>query len=322
MAERAEEPHGRLVVTADDGVRGVRPVERLAQGVQVLRLAGQGRDAGGESAEGDFPGDAEEAVAPVRVGAESARRHEVGDVAVSALEQVRGDAPPCVDVVDGDEVAVAAVDGGGDVGVDEDDGNLRVAEDAHDFTVGRVGASVEEGPEDDALDALDDQFAGLSPERRCRVPDAGGLDGREDDAVADAPGDPLQLGLEGDEVGGSGEVGDEQAEASAQARAASRHERADAVALRDEILPNEFAKGAAHGLSRGREPSAQLGLARQLAVRELPFGDVLLQLADDVLVFHVRKCIKSCRTCLYRSCVPRGDLVEWPHPCEIRSFDE
>ena len=73
------------------------------------------------------------------------------------------DEPSGVHVVDGDEIAAAAVRWPGGVRVDQHHGNLRVPEDAYDLLVRFDHFLCDKGAEDHAFRTADGKFAHLAP---------------------------------------------------------------------------------------------------------------------------------------------------------------
>ena len=163
-AQRFEKRCSAFVVSADDGVGAGFPAQRGCQGACVGRCEIERTHAVLRAEQGEFAGEAEEPVVPVGVTDVFPTLAQKGDLPVAVIVEMVGDAASGVDVVDGDEVAVAAFRGTGDVRVDQHDRDLRPLADVDDFSVCRSERFVDVRTEDDAFCTGDDKFPDLAPD--------------------------------------------------------------------------------------------------------------------------------------------------------------
>ena len=287
LAKGCEDLRGAFVVSADDGVDAGFAAENGREGFCIGRREIERTDTVRGTEQGEFAGKAEETVVPVGVSDVSLVFAEEGDLPVAALVEMVGDAAPGVDVVNGDEVAVAAFRGTGDVRVDQHDRDLRPPANSDDLPVRCGERLVDVGTEDDAFRAGDGEFAHLVPD----VPDGGfmvPLAGEDEpDRVVETFAMTFEFILDVREELEGLEVGDDESDDAALAEGAAREERSRAVAFLDEPLALQFGERPAHRHARGGECIAEIRFARQFPVlRELPRGDLPHQLLVDVPSDH------------------------------------
>ena len=188
---------------------------------------------------------------------------EKGNLPIAVIMEMVGDTASRVDVVDGDEVAVAAFGRTGDVRVDQHDRDFRPLADPDDFPVRRGVFLRDVGAEDDAFRTDDGEFSDLAPD----VPDGGfvvSFTGEDElDLVIEPFAVSFELVLDVREELERFEVGDDESDDTALAKGATCQERSGAVALFDEPLALQFGKSSAHYHARGREGVAELRFAWQ-----------------------------------------------------------
>jgi len=210
-----------------------------------------------------------------------------GDASITLFEKVSGDAASGVDVVDSDEIAVAALGGMRDVGVDQHDGDLGVLDDLDDFAA-RCGEGFGHvGTEDHAFGPERGELANLVPEIRNRRVAIGFVRRDQLDTVVEPCAMTVDFLLHGREELELAEIGNDQSDDAALAERTLREERTRAIAFLDEPAPLEFGQSPADGHPRDAEACAERRLARQLhVVRKRAGRDVRQQTLEYFLPVH------------------------------------
>ena len=321
-ADCRDEPLGLFVVATDDGIWPRPASKEFADGGFIGRRESELADTFVATEEREFARQPEKAVPPVRVCKRIPVLHEKRDVAVTAFMQMVGYLPSCADVVDGYEIAVAALWRPGDVRINEHDGHFRMAEDVHDLAV-RFGEFLgHEWAEDYAFNSLGGKFLNLVP----NVPHNGrvSLFAREDevDAISEPRGVPLNLFLYLGEEGKRLEVGDDESDLPASSERAFRQERPYAIALLDQALASQLVQCCPQGHTRDVEPCSECGFAWKPSrigirtrqdVREEPFC--------NFFACHALKYTTKQMTCLYRYCLGQAVWVKYRRTRQSREDD-
>jgi hypothetical protein len=191
------------------------------------------------------------------------------------------------DVVDADEVEVAAGGEGGEVAVEENDGDAGFAEGDGDLAVGLFLAGHEfVGGEEDAGDAaLDELAAELLGLLQAEVGILAGLVGAApDEAVVVHAGEAGEFAADELEDLGIAKSGDEEGEelGGDAGFGLAAGEGAGAGAAFQEALGGEFAEGAGDGGAGDSEAADELGFAGHAAVGAVAAGeDLFAEFAGD-----------------------------------------